>query len=260
MTALPHLHDTGDGPPLLMLHAYPLDASQWDHQVAALSDRWRCLRPDFWGFGSSPSPPPQTTLDSYAAAVLAALDDAQVENFAVCGLSMGGYVAFALLRAAATRVGTLILADTRADADGEETRAVRERTAQEVLSGGVEPIVEATVQRLLAPRSQRHPHISDPVRGRIRRSSAAGVAAAQRAMAVRPDSTAQLAGIRVPTLVICGTEDAVTPPGAAQAIAAGISGAQLSLMEGVGHLSNLERPAEFSALAGDFLDRQRSSF
>ena len=90
----PVLHDTGDGPAVVFLHAFPLDASQWDHQVAALSGQFRCLRPDFWGCGASPPPPSVATLDAFAASVVSALDERRVDRFSVVGLSMGGYVAF----------------------------------------------------------------------------------------------------------------------------------------------------------------------
>jgi 3-oxoadipate enol-lactonase len=250
---LPHVHDTGTGPALLFLHAFPLDASEWDHQVAALSDRYRCLRPDAFGCGSSPPPPPGLTLDGVAEAVLAALDRLGVREFAVVGLSMGGYTAFALLRGAAERVRALALCDTRAAADGEQARADRLAVAETVRRDGVEGIVESSVQRLLAPRGAAEFHISDPVRGRIRRCTPEGVAACQEAMAARPDSTPLLGGIAVPTLVLVGSEDAVTPVEEARGMASAIPGARLQVVEGAGHLSNLERWDAFNAALGGFL-------
>jgi len=249
----PHLHDTGSGPAVLLLHAFPLDASQWDHQVAALSDRYRCLRPDAYGCGASPAPPPGLGLDDVAAGILAELDRRGIDRFAVVGLSMGGYTAFALLRRAPERVGALVLCDTRAGADGEQARADRLAMAETVRSRGVEAIVETMAARLLAPHSLAEFHVSDPVRGRIRRCTAEGVAACQEAMAARPDATAMLAGIDVPTLVLVGSEDAVTPPAEAERMAAAIPGARCQVIEGAGHLSNLERWDAFNQALGDFL-------
>jgi 3-oxoadipate enol-lactonase len=248
------IHDTGEGPVLLLLHAFPLDASMWDGQVAALSGRYRCLRPDFWGCGRSPSPPGAQTIDGYAADVLRELDERGVTEFAVCGSSMGGYMAFALLRAASDRVRAVVLSGTRAAADSAAARAGRVDMLDQVRGGGVEAIVEPMTQRLLCPRCREEVHIADPVRGRIRRCSADGVIAAIEAIAGRPDSTPMLHDIRAPTLVVCGTADIIVPVDESHAMAAAIPGAQLHEFEGAAHLPNLEQPAALSALLGDFLD------
>jgi pimeloyl-ACP methyl ester carboxylesterase len=252
--ALPHLHDSGSGPALLLLHAFPLDASQWDHQVAAFSGRYRCLRPDAYGCGASPPPPPQLQLDGVAGGILAALDRRGVESFAVVGLSMGGYTAFALLRQAPERIRALVLCDTTAGADSDAGRADRLAMAARVRRGGIEVIVDLMASRLLAPGNLGEFHVSDPVRGRIRRCTPEGVAACQEAMAARPDSTQLLRRIAVPTLVVVGAEDAVTPPAEAERMAAAIPGARTAVIEGAGHLSNLERWDAFDSAVGGFLD------
>jgi 3-oxoadipate enol-lactonase len=249
-----HVHDTGDGPALLFLHAFPLDASMWDTQVGAFSARYRCLRPDMYGFGSSPAPPQGMSLDDVAEAVVAALDARGVRRATVVGQSMGGYLAFPLLRRFADRVERLVLCDTRAGADTDAAREDRLRMAEAVRrSGSVEAIVEPMVARLLAPENAAEFHISDPVRGRIRRATPAGVAAAQEAMALRPDSSALLAKITVPTLVLVGSQDAITPPEEAERMAAAIPGARFEVIEGAGHLSNLERWDAFNAALAAFL-------
>lgn len=252
---LPALHDTGEGPAIVFLHAFPLDASQWDHQVAALSGRFRCVRPDYWGCGSSPvAPDGDPSLDAYATAVLAALDAAGIDRFHAVGSSMGGYVMFALQRLAPDRLMSLVLANTRARADTDEVRASRLAVADTVLRDDtVESIVEPNISRLLCAQSQKEVHVADPVRGRIRRCTAGGVAHAARAMAGRSDSTALLRGIGVPTLVVAGEQDAAVPRTDTDALVAGIPGAQLFIMP-CGHLGNLEDPALFTEQVRRFLD------
>ena len=251
---IPRIHDTGDGPPLVLLHAFPLDASMWDHQVAELSQDYRCLRPDAPGCGESPPPQLGHGLDDIAGDVLDGLDRLGVERFGAVGLSMGGYLAMAMLRVATERISALVLADTKATADSDAARADRLAMAATVREHGVEPIVEPMVERLLAPRSRSEFHISDPVRGRIRRCSPAGVAACQEAMAARPDSSALLAGLRIPVLCVVGAEDAVTPPEVVREMGDAIPGARLSVIPRAGHLSNLEQREAFTTELRQFLD------
>ncbi len=247
-------HDTGEGPALLMLHAFPLDSSMWDAQVAMLSGQYRCLRPDFWGCGSSPPPPGPQTIDGYAAELVRGLDARGVGDFTVCGSSMGGYTAFALLRAVAARVRAVVLSGTRAADDDAPGRAARQQMIDNVRGGGVEAIVEPMTTRLLCHRCCEEVHIADPVRGRIRRCSEEGVVAAIEAIAARPDSREMLPGVRAPALVVCGTADGIVPIDEARAMAAAIPGAELHEFEGAAHLPNLEQPMAFSALLGAFLD------
>jgi len=254
VTVLPHVHDTGSGPALVFLHAFPLDASQWDHQVAAFSDRYRCLRPDAFGCGESPAPPPSLSLSAIADGVLTALDRLGVSEFALVGLSMGGYTAFPLLQHAAARVRALVLSNTRPGADSDQARADRLAMADRVRRDGLEVIVESMAAKLLAPRSLAEFHISDPVRGRIRRCTPEGVAACQEAMASRPDSTPLLASMSIPTLVVAGSEDVVTPIAEAEAMVSAIPSARMEVIEGAGHLSNLERWDLFNAALKSFLD------
>ncbi len=250
------LHDTGGGPALLLLHAFPLDASQWDHQVAVLSADRRCLRPDFWGCGASPAlgEPGAATLDLYADAVLRRLDAAGVGEVVAVGSSMGGYAVFSLLRRAPERVRAVVLAGTRATPDTPQQAGNRRRMAELALRDGAETAV-TMVSRLLGPRAREEPHIRDAVEGRIRRCRPEGIAACQSAMAARPDSTALLAGLRIPLLVVRGEHDAILSAEEARAMAEASPGAELAVLPGVGHLANLEDPEGFSGVLGAFLRR-----
>jgi pimeloyl-ACP methyl ester carboxylesterase len=254
VSSAPALHDSGKGPALLFLHAFPLDASQWDHQVASLSGSRRCLRYDLWGCGDSPPPPSDAaSLDDFATAVVRDLDSRGVDRCAVVGMSMGGYVAFALWRVQPQRVTALVLCSTRATADTDGARGDRLAAAARVIGDdSVEFMVETNVERLLGAGARREPHVTDPLRARIRRCTPAGVAFAQRAMAARPDSTALLDAIDVPALVITGRDDAVIAPAEQRAMSERIRDARHVEMA-CGHLPNLELPYEFSDRLEEFL-------
>ena len=229
----------------------------WDHQVAGLSRDHRCVRPDAFGCGGSPPPPAMLDMPSWADAVLAALDDAGVDGFTLCGVSMGGYLAFELLRRASERIRALALLSTRATPDADPARADRLAMAGRIRAGGapaVAELVEPMTARLLSAGAVGEFHVSDPVRGRIRRCTPEGVAACQEVMAGRGDSSDLLAEIRVPVLVVSGGQDAMIPPDEMRGMAAAIPGARFELVEEAGHLVNLERPHRVTALLGEFLD------
>ena len=259
-TKLPSLHRTGTGPALLLLHAFPQDASMWDQQVAALSGRYSCLRPDAFGCGSSPPPPAGLTLQGWAAAVLDVLDEADVDRVAIVGASMGGYLAFALLRKAPQRFLGLCLLGSRARADSDTARADRAALVTHLRDDGpaaIEQLVENQPSKLLSKGGTGEFHISDPVRGRIRRCTPAGLATLSQILAERPDSTPTLATIAIPTLVVAGSEDGLVPVEEAQAMASGIPRARFEVMEGSGHLVSLERAQAVNKLMAEWLDDVR---
>ncbi len=239
---------------MLFLHAFPLDASQWDAQVAVLSGDHRCVRPDMWGCGSSaPLPEPgEATFDAYAEAVLSGLDGAGIGTFSVVGCSMGGYALWAILRRAPQRVRAAVLVSTRATPDTAEQATNRRKMAELALREGVETAIPM-VKRLIGARALDEPHIRDSVEGRIRRCTPQGIAACQSAMAARPDSTPLLPGISIPCLVVAGDRDAIVSLEESRSLAEALPRAQLAVLPGSGHLPNLEDPFSFSDLAAGFL-------
>ncbi|MER3428804.1 MAG: alpha/beta hydrolase [Pyrinomonas sp.] len=247
--------DVGDGLPVVLLHAFPLNRAMWHEQIAALSSRWRFIAPDHRGFGES-SVAPSATMEEMAQDVAALLDELQIEQAVIGGLSMGGYVSFAFYRQFPQRVRALILADTRAEADTEEARRNRERMAERALREGAEAIAEEMIPKLVAARTlNERPEIRERLRLMIVRNDPAGIAAAQRGMAVRRDQTDLLARIEVPTLIIVGCEDQLTPPELSEAMHQRIRGSHLVAIEGAGHVSNIERPQDFNRALESFLQR-----
>jgi pimeloyl-ACP methyl ester carboxylesterase len=242
--------EAGSGDPLLLLHAFPLNAEQWLPQLDRPPQGWRLIAPDLTGFG--PAGPIDTgagmTMDRYAADVVELLDHLAARLVTVCGLSLGGYVALALLRVAPTRVRSIVLADTRADADSPEARANRDRLRARLERDGPGSVVDAMLPGLLGQTTRREqPDLADAVRHIAMATAPAGIGAAIEAMGNRPDSRPLLPAIGQPTLVICGEEDTLTPLADAERLRDGISGARLHVVPRAGHLSNLEQPLAFTA-------------
>ncbi len=244
---------------LVFIHAFPVNADTWEAQTAAAPAGWRFLAPDLRGFGHSgavpePSGPDERlSLDEYARDVLTLLDHLDVERAFVAGLSMGGYAAFALLRLAPGRVRGLVLANTKAEADGAEARKGRAEMIALLDREGLSAVADQMLPRLLGDTTRRsRPEVVRRVRAMIEANTARGVREAIVRMMNRPDSTSMLAGIACPTLVIASDEDQVTPADAARAMARAIPGAEFVLVEGAGHLSNLEQPESFNQIVTRF--------
>lgn len=244
----------GDGPVVLLLHAFPLGRAMWDAQVARLRGTHRVVRFDCRGFGDSPPGDALLTMERIADDAAALLDHLGLGQVVACGLSMGGYAALALVRRHPSRLRGLVLADTRAGADDAAAREARATLAERALREGTAAVVDATLPRLLGETTRRErPQVVARVRELGLRNPPRGLANALHGLAARADSTATLREVRVPTLVLCGAEDALTPPAEARALQAGIAGSRLAVLPGAGHLSNLEDPDAFGRALGEFL-------
>jgi 3-oxoadipate enol-lactonase len=230
----------GTGPAVLFVHGFPLDRTIWQHQLDSLTG-YRRIAPDLRGMGQSDAPDLGYSMSTYAedlAGILDAIGEGQV---VLCGLSLGGYVAFEFLRRWRERVRGLILVDTRAEADSAEGRRARDTLIGRVREQGPLAAAEAMLPRFFTP--QVSPEIIEQVRTMILRTPVSGIVGALSAMRERPDSTALLETLTgIPTLVVVGAEDVITPPPIAQAMANAIPGARLMEIPGSGHLPCVEQP------------------
>ena len=223
----------------------------WDREVRALADAASpIVAPSFPGFGRSDLPSRQPTLDDYADAVIGVMDAARIERAAIAGLSMGGYVAFAIWRRHRKRVERLALIDTKAEADTAEAAANRVRLAGTIRDHGVDALLK-TPPKWVRDGS---PHW-DALKEKIRAQSTEAVAQASIAMSTRPDSTSDLATVDVPAAVIVGEDDAITPLANAKTIADGIARASLTVIPDAGHLSNIDAPEAFEKAMRGWLAR-----
>jgi pimeloyl-ACP methyl ester carboxylesterase len=249
--------DEGPGPVVVLLHGFPLGREMWKEQVTGIGSMYRVIAPDLRGHGDSPAPEGDYTIDEMADDVVELLDTLSLDGpVVVGGLSMGGYVALSLVARYPERVRALMLMDTRASADSPEAAGKREELARAVLAAGnAGPAVEAMTPRLFAKITQEErPERVAPLRELMERNTARGIVGALRAMASRPDRVADLAAIRVPTLVLVGEEDVVTPPVEAQSLADAIGGARLEVIPDAGHLAPYENPSVANAVILRFLD------
>jgi pimeloyl-ACP methyl ester carboxylesterase len=243
--------DTGSGKDVvLLLHAFPLNRGMWTRLVTALEKRHRVISVDYRGFGRSGLPPEALTMEIVAEDVRALLAHLRVERVAVAGLSMGGYVALELYRQAPGLFRGLALCDTKAGADTEEGAKGREAFARNAIEKGLRWVSDELIPKLL--KAQPDAAAVTEVRSLIGQATPAGVAAAQRGMAKRPDSSATLGTIACPTLVVVGEQDTLTPPAEAEKLVLGIKGAKLVKIPGAGHLPCIENPEPFNAALAEF--------
>jgi 3-oxoadipate enol-lactonase len=236
--------DSGVGPPLVLLHAFPFDRRMWRANVAELSGRFRVITPDLRGFGETPASGPYSIAD-LAGDVAALMDALGLSRATVGGLSMGGYVALAFAARHGSRLEGLVLADTKAGPDTPEARRGRDEAIALVNAEGVDRYVERTLPRFLSDRAP------DTLRATVRtlgKQSREATLAGLVALRDRPDRRPELPAIACPTLVIVGSADVITPPSEAAAMASAIPGARLVELPGAGHLANLEEPSAFAAL------------
>jgi 3-oxoadipate enol-lactonase len=244
----------GDGPALLLIHGFPLDRSMWAHQVATLA-RWRRIAPDLRGAGFSDAPEQGYTMAAYADDMVRLLDRLRIERAVIAGHSMGGYVVLELLRRHRERVMGLILVDTRAEADTPEGRRGRDALIDVARTQGGAAVAEHLLPRLLGRSTQQtQPQLVEQVREMARRTPVQGIIGALTAMRDRPDSTPHLGAIDVPTLVVVGEEDELTPPAGARALTAAIPLAAMTTIPGAGHLAPLEAPTAVSRVIAEFLE------
>jgi len=251
--------EAGKGLPLLFVHGYPLTRQLWEPQLTGLADVAHVLAPDLRGHGASQAVPGPYNMDMFAADLVAFLDALGIyQKVVLCGLSMGGYIAFAFYRKYAARLAGLILTATRAVADMPQARLARDQSAELARQQGVTAIVESMLPKLLSPATlQNCPDLVEQTRQIMAAVSLQGILGDLVAMKERPDSTPTLAQIRIPTLLLPGASDQIIPLAEAQAIQAAIQGSLLEVIPDSGHLTNLENPAAFNAAIRTFLQNLR---
>lgn len=248
----------GSGRPLLLLHAFPFDHRMWAAQEP-LADHFRLIVPDQRGFGGSRDARGPASIEQLADDAVALLDALHVDEPAVvCGCSMGGYVAQHVASRYPARVGSLVLVDTKLEADMPDARAARADLAAAVQRIGQRIVADAMVPRLLATAAEarslpRRAEIESLLHGMIVEQTVETIVAALSALAARPDMTGAMRQVCVPTLLVVGAEDQITPPECLSRAEEIIPGARLLIVPHAGHMTPLETPAVFNAAVVEFL-------
>ena len=246
--------EVGAGPAVVLLHGYPFNRSMWREQVDELRGSYRVIAPDLRGHGESKVAPPPATMEEMAADVSTLLETLNISRAVIGGLSMGGYVALAFYRLFPERVRSLILADTRAQADTDEGKRNRAVQEEKALQEGMGVIADSLLPKLLTVETiANRPDIVKRLREMMVKTAPEGAAAALQGMAQRRDQTSFLSRIISPTLIIVGREDSITPVADAEMMHREMPGSRLEIVENAGHVSNMEQPTEFNRVLLKFL-------
>ncbi|HEY7118817.1 MAG TPA: alpha/beta fold hydrolase [Tepidisphaeraceae bacterium] len=250
-----HYIEKGDpnAPPIVLLHGFPLSADMWVAQIEALSPRHRVIAPDFRGFGRS-GPTGPFSIEQLADDVHALIGQLKLGKVILAALSMGGYVALAYVKKYQGTLASLILIDTKAEGDSADGRANRDRLIATAREHGAKAIGDAMLPKLIPESAAKsRPQLVRDLRAMTDTTDPQTLAHALAAMRDRPDQTASLASIAVPTLILVGDQDAITPPDVARAMHEKIPRSQLKVIAGSGHMSPMEQPAQVNVAIEQFL-------
>ncbi|WP_263363740.1 alpha/beta fold hydrolase [Nocardiopsis quinghaiensis] len=252
--------DRGAGYPVLFVHGHPFDRTMWEPQVRALAGRgYRVIVPDLRGYGSSTVVPGTTNLDTFARDLSALLDHLDLDVVSVVGLSMGGQVALELYRLFPDRIDSLTLAATNPRPETEQGRAARLALAERLRAEGMRGYAdEMLVGMMTADNARELPAVADHVRAMMYAAPPEGAAAALLGRARRQDYVPLLRRVSAPTLLVGGQYDGFTPPGFTESMHVMVPDSVVEIIEGAGHLPNLERPERFNEVLRRFLDRCRA--
>lgn len=244
----------GDGLPVVFIHGFPFSHALWRPQLEALGAGRRLIAYDVRGHGRTPAGDGLYTIDLFVDDLVELLDRLKIERAVLVGLSMGGYIALRAADRAAARVRGLVLADTRAEADTNQSKALRHGAMKLVAEKGVPAFADEFVKNLFSPPTlaANRPCVEE-LKALMRANPALGIRGTLLALAARMDASAWLGSIKVPTLVVVGEDDGLTPPSAAAAIVRAISGSKLVVIPRAGHVSSLENPEAFNKALDEFL-------
>ncbi len=246
----------GKGPDVVLLHPFPSCHEFWTPIKDKLAAKYRLIMPDLRGLGESQAGEGNVTIQKHAEDLAKLSDELKVGKAVFIGCSVGGYILFEFWRRFRERVGSLVLANTKASADNAEARAARLQAAEQVLQQGPEQFIDSMLPKLLGEITCRNrPDVVEKAKHTMMRSTAQGIAALQRGMAERPDSTTTLTKINVPTLILGGAVDVLIPRTELEKMRSGIRNSTLQIVPKAGHFAAFEQPEEVAVVLKRFLEQ-----
>src|ERR1041385_6205578 len=247
------------GLPVVFVHGFPFDRHMWMPQLEALKEQYYAVTYDIRGFGASDAGDGQYSVEYFVDDLIGLLDHLKIPKAVVAGLSMGGYIAIRAHERHPERFRSLVLCDTKSEADNNEGKIRRAASAKKVKAGGMEGFTEDFLKTAFYEKTfTSRPEAIALIRETIRAMSPLAVAGTLMALAARTDTTPSLFSINIPALILVGRQDTITPPSASNSMKEKIPGSVMHVIPEAAHLSNLENPAEFNRQLLDFLRTLRS--
>ena len=236
-------HGSKENPAIIFVHGFPMNSQMWNHQVKALQDTHYCITYDLRGLGNSLPGDGQYTMESFVDDFFSILDGLDIQKVTACGLSMGGYLILRAFERAPERFEKLILCDTRSEADDNKAKIARSNNIKKVLTGGSNAFVEAFIPTCVyVPNVEKLGNEFTSLSIQWQQNSTPGIRGCLLAILTRTDTTSVLSEIAIPTLLICGEHDAITPADGMKKMASLIKGSELVIVPEAGHISPLENP------------------
>jgi 3-oxoadipate enol-lactonase len=247
------------GIPVVFIHGFPFNHTMWEPQMKALPNHFRAITYDIRGHGESEIGDGQYSIELFVDDLLALLNHLVIDRAIVCGLSMGGYIALRAYERFPERIKALVLCDTKAEADTNEAKLKRSAIAKNVKTNGPGPFADEFAVAIFAPQTfQTQPRIVESVKRMINANTPIGITGASFALGFRTDTTSVLPIINVPTLILVGEQDKLTPPAVAESMHKQIANSELHVIPYAAHMSNLENAPAFDTYLIEFLNRVRA--
>jgi 3-oxoadipate enol-lactonase len=241
------------GVPVVFIHGFPMNLSMWQSQLDNLPQSYRLIAYDLRGLGHSDLGSGEISIETHANDLVGLLNDLDIKKAVICGLSMGGYIALKAIEKYPQRFLGLVLCDTKCESDTEEGRQKRYDSIKKIKDEGIGSFADGFLKNVLSDKTLGNAAVVKDLKRRIVENHVEGIIAAQMAMAKRTDTTPVLKNIKVPTLVVVGEKDQVTPLKNAELLAMKIRNARLEIIKDAAHFSNIENSADFNDVLVDFL-------